>query len=226
MHPTRYDDPSGARAAQIAGLYREHARQLERRVACRACADPQTIEDACSFAWARLLTRPAVDLDRPQQLVLGWLTVTATREVWRLEGRRARERPYDPGAIEGLLRARDQLAASTDTIVADRDRLALVAQLPRRPRRFVLRLAMGYSHREIAGGKREMPYLERRLSSLVLRWARSSVTCLRRRLLLDRRGLRAIAFASKQQSWTRLASSAPGILRVWLPGRLRRARTT
>jgi DNA-directed RNA polymerase specialized sigma24 family protein len=150
MHPTRYDDPSGARAAQIAGLYREHARWLERRVACRACADPQTIEDACSFAWARLLTRPAVDLDRPQQLVLGWLTVTATREVWRLEGRRARERPYDHGAIEGLLRARDQLAASTDTIVADRDRLALVAQLPRRPRRFVLRLAMGYSHREIA----------------------------------------------------------------------------
>ena len=73
---------------------------------------------------------------------------------------------------------------------------------------------------------RSPPYLERRLSSLVLRWARSSVTCLRRRLLLDRRGLRAIAFASKQQSWTRLASSAPGILRVWLPGRLRRARTT
>jgi DNA-directed RNA polymerase specialized sigma24 family protein len=150
MHPTHYDSPSDARAAQIADLYREHARRLERRVACRACADPQTIEDACSFAWLRLLTSPVGDLATPQQRLLGWLTMTATREAWRLEARRARERPYDHEAIEGLQRARHELAASTDTIAADRDRLALVAQLPHRPRRFLLRLAMGYRHREIA----------------------------------------------------------------------------
>jgi DNA-directed RNA polymerase specialized sigma24 family protein len=150
MHPTHCGDPSGVRAAQIAVLYREHARRLERRVTRRACTDLQTIEDACSLAWARLLTRPAVDLATPPHLVLGWLTVTATREAWRLDAGRARERPYEHGAIEDMQRARGQLAAGADTIAADRDKLALVAQLPQRPQRFLLRLAIGYSHREIA----------------------------------------------------------------------------
>ena len=43
----------------------QHARELERRVARRAQAEPQTIEDACSYAWLQLLTHPSVDLDEP-----------------------------------------------------------------------------------------------------------------------------------------------------------------
>ena len=72
-------------------MHRTHARELRRRVAWRAHADPQTVEDACSHAWLQLLTHPSVDLTSPDWSVLGWLTQTATREARRLDGRRVRE---------------------------------------------------------------------------------------------------------------------------------------
>ena len=55
-------NPRRGRFELIAALHHEHSRRLERRVALRARADPQTIEDACSFAWLQLLTHTAVDL--------------------------------------------------------------------------------------------------------------------------------------------------------------------
>jgi len=151
---TDSQDPTStatARNEQIAAMHREYARQLERRVERRARASPETIEDACSFAWLQLLTHTYIDLDAPTtERALGWLTQTATREAWRLEARRRRDGLADQVVLERELRLREQTALATDEIVAQRERLALVAPIPERPRRFLLRLALGHSYREIA----------------------------------------------------------------------------
>jgi DNA-directed RNA polymerase specialized sigma24 family protein len=146
---TTIDRPAD-RGEQIAALHRACARELERRVARRAHADPQTIEDACSYAWMQLLTHPAVDLGAPSHLLLGWLTKTAMHDAWGLTGKRARELPLDPAAIEAQRDRPGPVGPEPDEVAAQHARLDLVGEIPERPRRFLLRLALGYSYREIA----------------------------------------------------------------------------
>ena len=148
MHPTDVQDANAttARFERIAAMHREDAQRLERRVARQARADPQTIEDACSFAWLQLLTHTSID---PGPAALGWLTQTATREAWRLAARRVRDELMDHRAIEDP-RLREQTGPGVDQLAAQHARLELVAEVPQRPRRFVMRLALGYSYREIA----------------------------------------------------------------------------
>jgi len=124
--------------------------ELERRVARRARAEPQTIEDACSFAWMQLITHRSIDLDGPSCGALAWITRTAVHEAWRLEARRARDEFLDDVARKRELRQREQTAPGVDLIAAQRAHLDLVAQIPQRPRRFLLRHAVGHSYREIA----------------------------------------------------------------------------
>ena len=53
-------------------------------------------------------------------------------------------------SLKRELRQREQTAPGADQIAAQRARLDLVAQIPPRPRRFLLRQALGHSYREIA----------------------------------------------------------------------------
>ena len=145
---------SNARNAQIAALHGKHARELQRRVARRARADPPTIEDACAFAWLQLLTHASVDLGPPTYDALGWLTQTATREARRLQARRARAGLLEPITIESEPRLRGLIGPAADELAEQHARIDLVTQLPQRPRRFLLRLALGYSYREIAAQER------------------------------------------------------------------------
>jgi DNA-directed RNA polymerase specialized sigma24 family protein len=135
---------------EIAALHRMHAGELRRRVAWRTHADPQTVEDACSHAWLQLLTHPSVDLTSPDWSVLGWLTLTATREARRLDGRRVREGVLDPITIDSEPRLRGPFGPAADELADQHARLDVVAQIPQRPRRFLLQLALGFSYREIA----------------------------------------------------------------------------
>lgn len=107
-HP-HFETSGRTRNDQIAALHRTHAGALRRRVAWRSRADPQTVEDACSHAWLQLLTDPSVDLASPDWSVLGWLTLTATREARRLLRRRVREGPIDLTTIEYERRLRGPL---------------------------------------------------------------------------------------------------------------------
>jgi hypothetical protein len=96
----------------------------------------------------QLLTHASVNLGLQPGDALGWLTVTATREAWRLEARRVRDELIDhPGICE-------RWAPSADEVAAQRARLGLVAEIPERPRRFLIAQALGYSHREIAAHER------------------------------------------------------------------------
>jgi hypothetical protein len=65
---------SDDRLEAIGALHREHARELERRVARWTGAGSQTIEDACAFAWLQLLTHEHVDLAPSCAGALAWLT--------------------------------------------------------------------------------------------------------------------------------------------------------
>jgi DNA-directed RNA polymerase specialized sigma24 family protein len=141
-----------ARHDAIADLHRDHARELERRVARRARADPQTIEDACSFAWLQLLTHTAVKLSRTPDAVLAWLVLTATREAWRLDAERMRVHLMDVAALDW--RPDGGAVAGADEVVAQRARLRLIEQIAERPRRFLWRLALGNSYVEIAAQER------------------------------------------------------------------------
>jgi DNA-directed RNA polymerase specialized sigma24 family protein len=150
---THLNDPmksSATRLARIEVIYRQHARELERRVATRARAEPQTIEDACSFAWMQLITHPSIDLDGPSDGALAWITRVAVHEAWRLEATRARDELLDEATLRRELRQHEQTMPGVDELAAQRARLDLVAQIPPRPCRFLLRQELGHSYREIA----------------------------------------------------------------------------
>lgn len=143
---------SDDRREAIGALHREHARALERRVARRAHAGSQTIEDACAFAWLHLLMHEDIDLAPSCAGALAWLTQTATREASRLEGVRRRD-----GLVDDVALARwpdGRRGRGADEIAAQRARLELVDSIAVRPRRFLLRLALGHSYREIAADER------------------------------------------------------------------------
>jgi DNA-directed RNA polymerase specialized sigma24 family protein len=146
-HPRR---TTPDRIERIAAMHAQHARRLERQVACRVYATPQTIEDACSFAWMQLVRHTSVDLGLPDAPALGWLSLTATREARSLEAKRAREQLVDDIDLERARWRREQVAPGTEDLAAQRARLRLVTQIPERPRRFMLRHALGYTYREVA----------------------------------------------------------------------------
>jgi RNA polymerase sigma factor (sigma-70 family) len=81
-----------ARADEIAALYAQQARRVQRQVARRVNAPAAVIEDACQTAWERLCTHPDVNPAGPG--AVRWLVITAMREAWRGAG--GREIPTDP----------------------------------------------------------------------------------------------------------------------------------
>jgi DNA-directed RNA polymerase specialized sigma24 family protein len=143
--------PAHRRAAQIAALYSTEHAYLTSTVARRAHVDAQTVEDACSHAWTQLLRHPTVDLDNePRQRIRGWLTTTAAREAWRLNARQRKTHGVTEHDLGVAAVRAGTIVPSLETIALLRERLDLVRQIPERPRRFLLRLMLGYSYNEIA----------------------------------------------------------------------------
>ena len=146
--------PDAGRADQIAALYAADHDLLTNIVARRANVDAQTLEDACSHAWMQLLRHPSIDLDtEPRHRIIGWLTTTATREAWRLNERQRKTDGVTEHALGIAAVDAGTIVPSPETTVLLRDRLDLVRQLPERPRRFLLRLMLGYSYDEIAAAE-------------------------------------------------------------------------
>ena len=151
-HPPKdHDTPLAAGASsrneRIADLYTREAPKLQRNIARRVRTCPQTIEDACSFAWTQLIRRDDIDVERDD--AIGWLYTVARHEAIRQVADAARKAPLglaDDHAIE------EQIADPTElpALVEQRERIALVAELPQRQRRILLLLAYGYSYEEIA----------------------------------------------------------------------------
>jgi len=136
------------RLAQLAALYTDHQAQLHRVVGRRVAAQPATIADACSHAWTQLLAAEHIDLSVPWG-PLAWLTTTAVREAWRLSELERRATVLSHHDLDAIA-AHDPTAPSTHELAALHERLELVDEIPERPRRFLLRLALGYSYDAIS----------------------------------------------------------------------------
>ena len=144
--------PAATRADQIAAFYAQHHERLVRLVAPRASwVSEHTLEDACSHAWLQLLRHPDIDLSAPYGRTLGWLATTAVREAWRLDRtNRATTTAANTADLGTLAASRGRAAPSSEELALTHDRLDLVREIPERPRRFLLRLMIGYSYDEIA----------------------------------------------------------------------------
>jgi DNA-directed RNA polymerase specialized sigma24 family protein len=141
------------RRQQIAAIYAEHDRELHRLVRRRASQNPVIVQDACAHAWTQLLANDHVDLRPPLAPALAWLATTAIRHAWQLSTSQRRATPHPIDEIDALTSDRGQTAPASDELAVQHLRLELIAQIPERPRRYLLRLALGYSYTEIAAAE-------------------------------------------------------------------------
>jgi RNA polymerase sigma factor (sigma-70 family) len=139
-------DTAGA-ASDVDHLYRELARRLEQIVRREVRAPAPLIEDACQFAWWRLVVH-AHRVER--SAALSWLAKTAVHEAFKLT--RQEERDL---SLEARLDRPGQAAISSRTLGPDqiaelRAQFELLRSLPVRQRTVLLLQAAGFSYEETA----------------------------------------------------------------------------
>jgi RNA polymerase sigma factor (sigma-70 family) len=125
-------------------LYTTLAGPLERIVRLDVRAPDVVVEDACQFAWARLIDRGR---GVRQEATLSWLATTAVREALKLISRRQREL-----SLEAAL---DQLGEASMPPSPEQPHLRLdlldgMRALPARQQRFLWMQALGLSYAEMA----------------------------------------------------------------------------
>lgn len=131
-------------------LFQQHHRDLHRAIARRVNGSTQLVEDACQFAWMRL-----IDSQPDRDKVFGWLYVVALHEAYRLSGVERRDAHLD------CLPSRDgdwttlmNDPRTIDLVLEAREALRAVAALPEHQRKDFARHVGGYSYREIATATR------------------------------------------------------------------------
>jgi DNA-directed RNA polymerase specialized sigma24 family protein len=147
--------PTTSRLAQVGMFYEREAGPLRRIVSSRVVADEHTIEDACAYAWARLVGNADVTLDRRG---LAWLALVASREGWRLTFLSRREAPLasvasTSGGEAQACSAEPWRAGVEDDALArneHRERVRIFRTLKHRERRELFLQALGYRYEEIA----------------------------------------------------------------------------
>jgi DNA-directed RNA polymerase specialized sigma24 family protein len=140
------------RREQMGAFYTRQAPRLRKIVAARVLADEHTIEDACAYAWERLVADDEIVLDRRG---LAWLAMVAIREAWRLTAAIRRECPgpsaQDASAAEGRLeKVRPGVEDDALAAVEHRERVTVFRTLKARERRELFLQALGYRYEEIA----------------------------------------------------------------------------
>ncbi|MGI8428756.1 MAG: RNA polymerase sigma factor [Solirubrobacteraceae bacterium] len=131
----------------LSELYRALSDRLERIVRCDVRAADPLIEDACQFAWSRLVYHR--DRVSPEA-ALAWLAKTAIHEAFKLIRRDNRECSLD-AAIE----CQDDSAIGVpspgpEQLVEHRQRLDAIRRLPERQQRLLWLHALGLSYAEMA----------------------------------------------------------------------------
>ena len=131
----------------IGELYGSLSGRLERIVRADVGGPDAVIEDACQFAWSRLLHHR----DRVRrETALGWLARTAVREASRVTRRRARELPLEDEAEDTSAASIRRRVASPDDLLEQRQALKAIASLPVRQQRVLWLMGLGLSYREMA----------------------------------------------------------------------------
>jgi RNA polymerase sigma factor (sigma-70 family) len=158
----------GLDGADLARLYEEAARPLERRVARAVRAPQSVVEDACQFAWGQLVGHR----DRVKaNAAVAWLLTTATREAIKLTRVADRELSLESEIERGGECLIGGGGPAPEELVERRERLASVRELPPRQQRIVWLKALGLSRGELARHERlsgrtverQLAYARRRL---------------------------------------------------------------
>ena len=125
----------------VGELYGLLSGRLEQLVRLDVRAPDVVIEDACQFAWGRLLHHR----DRVhRETVMSWLARTAVHEALKLLWRHRRELPLEAAAEEACP------AATQVELYERRERLAELSRLTERQERALWLHALGLSYAEIA----------------------------------------------------------------------------
>jgi RNA polymerase sigma factor (sigma-70 family) len=131
----------------VGELYDQLARRLEHIVRREVRASAPLIEDACQFAWWRLVVH-AHRVER--KAALSWLAKTAVHEAFKLSRREERDLSLE-ARLEGAGRAAiSSRGPGLDQIAEQRAQLELVRALPVRQRTVLLLQAAGFSYEETA----------------------------------------------------------------------------
>jgi RNA polymerase sigma factor (sigma-70 family) len=142
-------DPTNVRSDDIdvEALYLALGRRLEQIVRADVRAPDVVIEDACQFAWSRLVHHA----HRVQhECVLAWLAQTARREAIKLVRRDGREISLDAALEASAPAFPAALQPGPQELFEQRQRLALVSSLPPRQQKVLWLHALGLSYAEIS----------------------------------------------------------------------------
>jgi RNA polymerase sigma factor (sigma-70 family) len=135
------------RTSDIADLYEQLALRLEQIVRSDVRAPEPVIEDACQFAWSRLVDHAG---RVRHETALGWLAKTAVREARRMARREGRELSLDATVEAAGDRVLLSIAPGPDELVERHERLGHIALLPERQQRLLWLHALGLSYVEMA----------------------------------------------------------------------------
>jgi RNA polymerase sigma factor (sigma-70 family) len=128
-------------------LYRLFSRRLLRIVRSGVRAPDSLIEDACQFAWSRLVdNRARVHRDT----ALSWLITTAMREARKLVQRSGRDLSLEAVIDQGAELPGSRTDRSPQALAEARERLRSVTLLPARQQRLLWLYGVGLSYEEIA----------------------------------------------------------------------------
>jgi RNA polymerase sigma factor (sigma-70 family) len=142
-------------AIEVGELYRALSARLEQIVRLDVRAPDPVIEDACQFAWSRLVHHAG---RVRREAVLAWLVKTAVREAFKLIRRDGRELSLD-AALETMgdavletasTQAIGGRAPTPHEILEHRERLHAIHALPERQQRLLWLHALGLSYAEMA----------------------------------------------------------------------------
>ena len=137
---------AGADCIDVDQLYRQLSTRLEHTVRRKVRAPAPLIEDACQFAWWRLVVH-AHRVERTT--ALPWLAKTAVHEALKLIRREERDLSLET-RLERLGATIPSRAPGPDLVAEQHDQLALLRELPIRQRSVLVLQAAGLTYDEIA----------------------------------------------------------------------------
>jgi RNA polymerase sigma factor (sigma-70 family) len=139
--------PGSGPPSDVGELYQALAKRLEGIVRVGVRAPDPVIEDACQFAWSRLLHHPS---RVRRETALGWLVTTAVHEAFKLLRRAAREVSLEAVAEQGADLWTAASARGPDKVYEQRERLAGLSSVSVRQQRLLWLYGLGLSYEEIA----------------------------------------------------------------------------
>ncbi len=131
----------------VGELYRALSGRLEQIVRLDVRAPDAVIEDACQFAWSRLVHHSGAVR---RESALSWLAKTAIHEAFKLIRREDRELSLDAAIEQAGDAALRTGAPGPDELLENRERLEAIRCLPERQQRLLWLHALGLSYAEMA----------------------------------------------------------------------------